>query len=49
MERIKADVRLALRGLRRSPAFTMTTIAILALGIGTSTAMFTVYKTVLVD
>jgi putative ABC transport system permease protein len=49
MERIWRDVRLALRSLRRSPTFTATTIAILALGIGMSTAMFTVYKTVLID
>jgi putative ABC transport system permease protein len=49
MERIWRDVRLALRSLRRSPMFTATTIAILALGIGMSTTMFTVYKTVLID
>jgi putative ABC transport system permease protein len=49
IERIWRDVRLALRSLRRSPTFTATTIAILALGIGMSTAMFTVYKTVLID
>jgi len=49
IERISRDVRLALRSLRRSPTFTVTTIAILALGIGMSTAMFTVCKTVLID
>ena len=49
IERIWRDVRLALRSLRRSPTFTVTTIAILALGIGMSTAMFTIYKTVLID
>ncbi|HEX4682046.1 MAG TPA: ADOP family duplicated permease [Gemmatimonadaceae bacterium] len=43
------DLRLALRSLRRSPTFTTATIAILALGIGMSTAMFTIYKTVLID
>jgi putative ABC transport system permease protein len=49
METIWRDIRLALRSLRRSPTFTATTIAILALGIGMSVAMFTVYKTVLID
>src|SRR5438105_2971420 len=49
MERIWSEVRFALRALGRSPTFTIATSAILALGIGMSTAMFTVYKTVLVD
>jgi putative ABC transport system permease protein len=49
MEKIWRDLRLALRSLRHSPTFTVTAIAILALGIGMSTTMFTVYKTVLID
>ena len=49
MQRFWAELRLAMRGLGRSPAFTVSTIAILALGIGMSTAMFTVYRTVLID
>lgn len=49
IEKIWRDVRLALRSLRHSPTFTVTTIAILALGIGMSTTMFTIYKAVLVD
>jgi predicted permease len=43
------DVRYAVRSLRRTLGFTVATVAILALGIGMSTAMFTVFKTVLVD
>jgi putative ABC transport system permease protein len=48
MDSLRQDVRFALRGLRRSPAFTVTAIAILAIGIGMSVAMFTVFRTVLV-
>ena len=44
-----SSVRLALRGLRHSGTFTVATIATLALGIGMATAMYTVYKTVLID
>ncbi len=36
-----ADVRFALRWLRRSPAFTLIAIASLAIGIGFNTALFT--------
>jgi predicted permease len=43
------DVRFALRQFRRSPGFTIAVLLILALGIGVSTAMFTIFKTVLVD
>jgi predicted permease len=43
------QVRIALRGLRRTPAFTAAAILILGLGIGTAVAMFTVFRAVLVE
>jgi predicted permease len=48
MSRIARDVRFALRGFRRTPGFFATAVAILALGIGMSVAMFTVFRAVLV-
>lgn len=48
-DRVRADVRLALRTLRRTPGFTVAAVAILGLGIGMSTAMFTVFRAVLVE
>lgn len=41
------DLVVALRGFRRTPGFLVTSVAILALGIGMSVAMFTVYRAVL--
>src|SRR5579862_1853303 len=49
MDTVWMDVRLALRSLRRSASFTAAVIATLAISIGMATAMFTVYKTVLID
>ena len=48
MDRVKHDIRIALRGFRRTPSFTITAILILAVGIGMAVAMFTVYDAVLV-
>ena len=41
------DLRHALRQLRRSPAFTVTVIVTLALGIGANAAVFTLFDRVL--
>src|SRR5207302_9080104 len=42
------ELHLALRALRRTPTFTATAVLILALGIGTASAMFTVFQSVVV-
>ena len=48
MDRLEHDIRIALRGFRRTPSFTITAVLILAVGIGMAVAMFTVYDAVLV-
>src|SRR3954465_8831454 len=47
METVVQDIRVALRGLRRSPGFFFTAVATLALGIGATTAIFTALSAVL--
>jgi putative ABC transport system permease protein len=42
------DIRYALRGLRRSPAFALSTIVSLSLGLGASLAVFTIADNLLV-
>jgi macrolide transport system ATP-binding/permease protein len=42
VERLLADIRYALRWLRRSPGFTVVAIVSLAMGIGFNSALFTV-------
>lgn len=49
MDTLFRDLRYAVHSLRRTPGFTTAALLILALGIRMSTAMFTVFKTVLVD
>jgi predicted permease len=47
LENLLRDVRYALRGFRRNPVFTITVIATLALGIGATTAVFSVVDRIL--
>ncbi|HEX4321698.1 MAG TPA: ABC transporter permease [Acidobacteriaceae bacterium] len=49
LESLFSDLRYALRQLRRDPAFALTSILILSLGIGACTAIFSAIKPILLD
>ena len=48
MTTLTHDFRIAVRGFRRSPSFTVTAVLILAIGIGMAVAMFTVFDAVVI-
>jgi putative ABC transport system permease protein len=46
-DRIRQDIRVALRGFRRSPTFAITAVLILGVGIGMTVAIWAVFNAVL--
>src|SRR6267142_5892296 len=49
MEKLGQDVRYALRNLKKTPGFAVVAILTLALGIGASTAIFSVIENILME
>jgi predicted permease len=48
-ENLARDLRFTIRTFARTPGFTLTAILVMALGIGATTALFTIVKSVLLD
>ena len=49
MESVRHDIRLAVRSIRRAPAFALASLVTLAVGIGATTAIFSVVDAALLE